>query len=439
MTAGPGVMPAHGKTLEDVVRLALSTNPRIAALARSREGIDQELRQARGQYLPTLDATAAFGSQRASNSTTRSLSSPTNQKVLSRQEAQLQLVQRLFDGYETDSLVERQKARVISAANRVAEDAEFLGLDVVNVYLEVVRQRGLKDLAETNVKRHSKIIQVLREREGQGGGNVGDVTQAEGRLARARATVLQADLDLRDAEALYRRLIGEAVDAVEQPKPPLGQLPQSLDDALEMARNDNPSVRVFESDIRVAQREREGTDAAFYPKVNFEAAMTRNQDFDGVSGPDRTYQAMVRLRWNLYRGGSDTAARASAGSRLTSAQSQRDNAVLDAVEKMQHAWNALEVNRDRIALYESAIKYNKETLETYKQQFELLIRTLLDVLDAESELFTSESQLVSARINYLSAVYRVLAVSGRLLPTLGAAPPTQAAATIPTFTQHILE
>ena len=439
MTAGSGVPPAYGKSLEEVVRLALSTNPRIAALARSREGIDQELRQARGQYLPTLDASAGFGQQRASNATTRGLASPTNQKMLSRQESQLQLVQRLFDGFETDSQVERQKARVVSAAHRVAEDAEFLGLDVVNVYLEVLRQRSLKDLAEINVQRHRKIIAFLREREGQGGGNVGDVTQAEGRLARARAAVLQADIDLRDAQALYRRLIGEPVDAVEQPKPPLSQLPQSLDDALEFARNENPSVRVFESDIRVAQREREGTEAAFYPKVNFEATATRNQDFDGVSGPDRTYQAMVRLRWNLYRGGSDSASRASAGSRLASAQSQRDNAVIDAIEKMQHAWNSLEVNRERIALYEAAIKYNKDTLETYKQQFELLIRTLLDVLDAESELFTSESQLVSARINHLAAVYRILALSGRLLPTLGASPPAQAAPTPASFGQQILE
>jgi len=431
--------PAGAASLEEVVRLALSTNPRITALAKSREAIDQELRQARGQYLPQLDVSTGFGVNRASNLTTKGLSSPSDQKYLSRQEAQLQLVQRLFDGFETDSQVERQKARVTSAANRAAEDSEFLGLDVANVYLEVLRQRGLKELAAANVAHHEKIIQSLRDREKQGGGNIGDVTQAEGRLARARATALQTENDLLDAEALYRRLIGEVAGSVSEPRPPLAHLPPTLDAALAGARVNNPSVRVFESDMLVAQREREATDAAFYPKVNLEGGVTRNQDFDGISGPDRSYQAMVRLRWNLYRGGTDMAARDTAFSRLSAAQAQRDNALLDAEEKMRHAWISLGINKEKIGIYEKAIGFNQDTLDTYRQQFELLIRTLLDVLDAQNELFTSQSQLVVSRINYLSASYRVLAVGGRLLPTLGAVPPEQATRAPASFGEQLFD
>ncbi len=435
LLSAPFAMEANAKSLDEVVRLALSTNPRIAALARNREGISQELRQARGSYLPQIDLTAGVGKQLTDTLTTRGQG--VSGSYYNRQETQLQIIQRLFDGSETDSAVERQRDRVISAANRVAEDAEFLGLDVTNVYLEVLRQRSLKTLAEKNVERHRKIIASLREREGQGGGNVGDVTQAEGRLARARASVLQAINDLQDAEAVYRRLTGEMPDAIEEPKTLLDRLPHSLDEAIEITRGNNPSVRVFESDIRVAQRELEGADAAYYPKVNLEATASRNESFDGASGPERSYQAMVRMRWNLYRGGSDAAAKGSVYSRLATAQAQRDNALIDAVEKMKKAWNGMEINRQKVDLYKQAIRHNNATLSTYKQQFELLIRTLLDVLDAENELFNSESQLVSSKIAAASSAYRVLALSGRLLPTLGATLPDQAATRLPTFREHV--
>lgn len=421
------VPAASAAELEDVVRQSLSTNPRITALARARDGIDHDLRAARGQYLPQVDLSAGFGSQRASNATTRGYSSPTNDKFISRQEAQLALVQRLFDGFETDGLVERQKARALSAAKRTAEDCEFLGLDVVTVYLEVLRQRQLKALAVDNVVKHQTIIESLREREKQGGGNVGDVTQAEGRLARARATVLQAENDLRDAEALYRRLIGEpADDKLREPPLPRDQMPADLEQAVTEARINNPTVRVFEADVAVAKRERENAFAPLYPKVNFEGTLSRNQDFDGISGPDRTLQAMVRLRWNLYRGGADEAARDGAGARLAQAEAQRDNAVLDAEEKMRRAWNSMEINKEKLDVYENAIRSNRDTLDTYKQQFELMIRTLLDVLDAQSELFSTQSQLVVSRINHVGSGYRVLAVGGRLLTALGASLPVQA-------------
>ena len=53
-------------------------------------------------------------------------------------------------------------------------------------------------------------------------------------------------------------------------------------------------------------------------------------------------------------------------------------------------------------------------------------RTLLDVLDAENELFVSSGQLVSAQTNELLASYRILAVGGMLMGTLNIAPPQQA-------------
>jgi adhesin transport system outer membrane protein len=135
---------------------------------------------------------------------------------------------------------------------------------------------------------------------------------------------------------------------------------------------------------------------------------------------------MVRVRWNLFRGGIDRAARQEALFRLTESKNRRYRSVLESQQEMRRSWFDLEAARDSIEALEDARDFNRSTLGAYEQQFEVAQRTLLDVLDAENELFTSEGQLITAQTNEQLASYRILAVGGVLLETMGVSAPQQA-------------
>ena len=60
----------------------------------------------------------------------------------------------------------------------------------------------------------------------------------------------------------------------------------------------------------------------------------------------------------------------------------------------------------------------RRTRDAYAGQFELGLRDLLDVLDAENQLFNARVALTTAEYTERFAVYRVLAVVGTLLDTL---------------------
>ena len=51
-------------------------------------------------------------------------------------------------------------------------------------------------------------------------------------------------------------------------------------------------------------------------------------------------------------------------------------------------------------------------IDAYREQFDVAQRTLLDVLDAENELFVSKGQLVTSQVNETLASYRILALGG---------------------------
>ena len=424
--AFPLAISANAMSLQEAVEQAIATNPDIGVVASNREAVDQELRQARGLYLPQIDFAAGIGIENFNDSTSRANNNG-GTETTNRRETSLTLQQRLFDGFEAGATVEREQARVESAANRVFENSAVLALDAIGAYLEVLRQRDLVKLAEENVAYHQQVLAAQRERLRGGGGSEADVNQTEARTARADNTLIETLNDLRDAEAIFTRIVGSFPgNDLTYPEFPGGSLPENLDDAVQLAVRNNNTTKIFEADVRTAEAEVELSEVPFYPAISLEAQSEYN---DGTSALD-TYefnnQLMVRVRWNLFRGGIDRAARQEALFRLTESKNRRYQSVLESQQEMRTSWFALEAARDSIEALETARDFNRSTLDAYEQQFEVAQRTLLDVLDAENELFVSEGQLVTAQTNEQLASYRVLGVGGVLLETLGVSAPEQA-------------
>ena len=85
---------------------------------------------------------------------------------------------------------------------------------------------------------------------------------------------------------------------------------------------------------------------------------------------------------------------------------------------VEESWTEFLSAQKQLEFYREAIEYNKTTRTAYEEQFIMGQRSLLDVLDAENELFNSSTQAATARGNTLIAAYRMKALAGQLLPSL---------------------
>jgi adhesin transport system outer membrane protein len=319
----------------------------------------------------------------------------------------------------------------------VFENAEVLALDAINAFLEVRRQRELVRLSEENLQAHEDMLANLREREASDAGSSVDVVQTEARRSLARATLFRVQNQLRDSEANYKRIVGEHPTDLDEPTVDVSALPQDWEDALTLAKESNPTTKIFEAEINIAKKDVEIADSNMYPKINLEAEYSKLQDADGDEEEIDSAMLMVRMRWNLYRGGSDQAEKRAALARVMQAKNSRYDAANGAVEEMRISWNSYEITAERVKVLGEAVEFNQETLNNYKELFNVGQRSLLDVLDAENELFVSRSLLVTANSNHMSASYRMLAAGGQLLDTLNIEPPKQGNPETPTFTQQV--
>lgn len=413
---------ADAMTLQEAVSLAISTNPEVGQVSNDRRAIDQELRQGRALYYPQIDLRAAAGVEWSDNATTRPAVGNDSTRTLFRKEASLTLSQLIFDGFFADSEVERQTSRVKSAAHRVQESAEFVGLDAVEAFLEVLRHRERVELAENNVAVHRQRLQQVQARAQAGGGNIADVRQAEARLANAESGLVQTQGNLRDAEALFIRVVGQGPETLEEPAIPADALPGDVEAAVSTAIANSPTVAFARQDVKTAEADVKQQEASLYPDIRLELSGSANDNVDGRRNNEFDASALVVLRYNLYRGGADTARIREFKWRLAEAIDAMHTNERRVSEDARVSWNAIETSRSNVGILQQQVTANERTRDVYRQQFEIGQRGLLDLLDADNELYLASDSLITATYAEIFANYRLLATMGALQRTLGITP-----------------
>lgn len=425
---GGGIATAG--TLEDTIRTALSSNPEVGVVKSDRLAVDQELRQARAGYLPSLDVRAAAGPEYTNSVDTRTRSSrPPNgdaHTTLTRTEAEVKLSQMIWDGNQVRSEVERQKARVNSASYRVEEAAEFVALNAIEAHLNSMRNQEIVRLNEANIEAHRRIRNQVEQLERGGGGDIADVQQTLARIAQAEASLATSVGDLADSQATYFKVVGAAPQSLSLEPAPLGEVPAGADIAAEAASVRSPTVQIAASDVDVSAAELRGTRANFYPRFDVEVASTTGNDLDGQKGSSVDASALLVLRYNLFRGGADIAREREAFHRVNESRADLERARRKAEEEARFSFNALTAARSRTVSLRAKAEAQRRSRDAYAQQFEIGQRDLLDVLDAENELFLARVGLVTAEYTERFAVYRLLAVTGDLLEAMAIGAPREA-------------
>ncbi len=404
-------------TLDEAIRMTLTTNPEVLIALHERAARDQALEQARGIYLPTVDLVADAGRERTDNVTTRARAG--DDVTLTRREIELQATQRLFDGRETTHEVQRQTARVESASHAVVDTAERTALRVIDVYLEVLRRQELLRLSQENLESHISIQDQIRLRAEAGVGRRSDLDQIDSRVALANANVLADEFNLRDAESNYLRVVDQLPLDLTRPETPMGAMPTSMSEAETAALADHPVLRIADADVDATVAQHKAARSSYYPQFDMQWTVGFGEDLDGINGDDDELSILVRARWNLYRGGRDRARIRETAVFVDQAKEVRNRSQRQVVESVRLSWIAHEAALARLAPLKRRVESTKKTRDAYKKQFNIGQRALLDLLDTENEVTEAQRAFWNAQIDGHIAQYRVLTGAGRLLEALG--------------------
>jgi adhesin transport system outer membrane protein len=421
---------ANAQSLEEAVAQALDSHPDIRQSFARFKSKEEDVNRASAGYLPTVDLTAGYGYEYTDTPGNRrsALGTGDGETELARGEFGLSIRQILFDGMLTMSEVDRTTFEANAERWTLLSTAEDLALKVSQAYLNFLQAEQVVQLSEKNIVTHQEIYDQIKERTDSGLGNIADLSQITGRLARAQSNLISARNNYLDAKTQFIRLTNTQPKALVLPVPDADMLPKNKSSGLRLAIARHPVIKSAVQDIKAARAFKSSVKSKYYPTLSLELEANADNDIAGESGLNQfgpnvgghrnDATAMLRLRYNFYSGGKDVASERGAAYKVSEAQEINYSAHRQVTESYELAWNAFEMLGLQKQYIKQHIITSNETQLAYKEQFSLGQRNLLDLLDTQNELFSARKDYLDASFNELGARYRLLNATGQLLDSL---------------------
>lgn len=405
---------AGAETLNDVLAFTYENNPTIMAERTNLKATDEGVARAKSGYRPTVIAKGSIGRTHNKLEYDDILGDATYNQTPT--DVSVSLVQPVFSGLSTYQSVRMAKSQVMAGRSTLLDTEQMVFLDAIGAYMNVIRDQAVLDLQINNEKVLKKHLESYKKKFRVGEITRTDIAQSEARLSGATANRIAAEGQLQVSKANYRDIIGqEPIDLKDVVSFEQG-LPQSLDEALTLALNENPKIKAAEYMQMASKYDVKAKQGILSPSVDLTAQAGRQTKTTTIDKNDY-WQVAANLSVPLYQSGAEYA--------NVRASKQIANQYRILLEKTRRAvkadttsaWESYNAKKAQIVSIQDQIKASKTALDGVIREANVGQRTVLDVLDAEQEHLDNQVQLVRAHREEVISAYRLLSAIGKLTPT----------------------
>ena len=395
---------AEAQSLEEAMVLAYDDNPRLLAARVELREVDETSAQVRSLSRPRLSASGDVSYAFSNDGDGWDSRTPGSFSV--------ELRQPLFSA-GLDAATSRARDTVMARRAGLTATEQRILLEVVSAYMDAVLARRVLALAANNEERLQRQLDATENRFRVGAVSRTDVSQARAGLAGAQASREQAAGTLIVADAVFEELIGVEPGELAAPAP-VDELPADIQAALDLADANNPTILAALHAEAVARSGIEVERADLLPSAALRASLGRSYPDDGRSSGRTSADVAVTLTVPLYQGGLEASQLRQARETAARLRLEVEQARRGVRAALIDAWQQRLTTRARIAALEERVTANEVALEGTERELRLGGRTVLDVLDAEQDLFRSQVDLAQAQSDEVVASYRLKSVLGLL-------------------------
>ncbi len=409
------VSTLQATSLSEAVKKGINYDPEVLAETKKYEVKDKSVALAESGYLPKVDLYGGIGYEETDR---ENLHSAQKNENFTRREASARLRQPIFEGYDT--------TYAVSAAG-FDKEASGYGLEalkgnkalkIIQAYLNVLQMQKIATLAKDNLHTHKKIQSSISQRHTQGVSTKADLIQIKGRVQSAATNLFSSMNNVLDAKATYLSLVGEMPTNLQSVSSHQVKIPSSLQSAISQSVTDHPTMLASQKNVSTAESHRDGSESGYYPHLYADLSANHEVDAGGIEGPQDTYQAMVRVEWNIFNGFKEEKQHEISQIEVLRAGDQSSDTKRQLELETRLSWNAYSAIRQQLKPLKNHVGYAKEATKLYEEQYTVNRRSLIDVLNSQVEYFNANRALVKARYDEIAAKYRILNSIGTLNQTL---------------------
>ena len=411
-----GATASRAETLAEVYEAARGYDAAYLATKAQAESAVHKAAQSKALLRPTVGLNAGA---------TRTETDPPNSGTVSINNTQVavQASQPLLNRANGVTVDQSDKALDIARADALSAEQDLI-VRAAQAYFDVLAAQDSLNTAKAAKKAISEQLASAKRNFEVGTATITDTREAQARFDLATAQELAADNDLRTKRVALDQLVGRQ-DV--QPKPlvqPLTLAPEqpAVVDEWVTKTADAPQVRKARLAYDIAKLETQKASAGHWPTVNAVGSLgTAHNNGDGVvvasqRGTANSASLGLQLALPLYAGHAITNREKEAVSLEEKARNDLEAARRTVAQGTRQAFFGVQSGLAQVKALEAAEASTKLALEATQLGYKVGVRVNLDVLNAQTQLFTTQRDLAKARYDLLLNSLKLRQVAGTLTP-----------------------
>lgn len=411
--------PATADDLLETYHTALSNDPVFAAARAARQAGQEKLPQGRSLLLPNINLSANTTYNDSTTTYGGMTPFPSGTNRYSSHGYGVNLTQPL---YREQNRVTYNEAFLQVAYSevqfKIAE--QDLILRVAQAYFDVLMAQDNVQLSGAQKAAISEQLEQARRNFEVGTSTITDTYEAQARydLTSAQEIAAQSNLEVRQRtlQQLTNSMPGSLRQLGAQFNPEMMQ-PDDMEKWVDNAMQHNLQLDAARIAADLAEKEVARNRGGHYPTVDLVASHTQNNSSGGnlgVSSDTRTSSIGVQLNIPIYQGGAISSRQREAEANRERAKDDLENARRTAALQARQAYLGMVNGIAQVKALQQALKSSESVLEASKMGQEVGVRTNLDVLNAQQQLYFTRRDLYQAEYNYLMSQLKLKAAVGTL-------------------------
>ena len=415
--ADDAVIQSKSESLLDIYQQALAHDPTLASALSANQAAQEIIEQGKALYRPTVnfnaDANMVQSDIRYINSTRDpSKSNYENYKygIDARQPI-----------YRKQNLIQIAQAttQVSQADKQLYLSQQTLILRTTQAYFEVLIAQDKIDLIDAQKTAISSQLEQAKANFEVGTVTITDVNEAQARYDLTVAQEIAAVNEYQIAKHVLQAITGQFPSKLATVKADIktNNLAQSMDSWLEVAAQNNLNIQIQQDAAKFSEQEIERYKAGHLPTLDAVASYTDSYANGSASAFStgnelKTGVIGLQLQIPLYQGGATSSLVRQAALNKQKAQDDVEIARRQTELDTQRAYLNLSTTIAQVKALDQALVSSQSQLDSTKLGYEVGVRTSVDVLNAQQQLFSAKRDLLQARYNYLVNIIRLKAASG---------------------------
>lgn len=392
-------MRGGGAGVGDSIALALrGSNSTQARLARANVDKARVLGVV-AAFLPRVELTARTGLGPRDGSTSNNGQTRTSS-------ATLNVSMPIFtSGANLNTYRQAKHVSIASDYSYLAEERK-VALEAVTAHINLSLNRRIEQVLRANVRAMKRIALISRRLFEAGDSSRTDIAVAQANVENSRAELNLSRRTVRELEIEYVGLTGK--NAPKKLRLPNAHrlLASSVDEAVEMAWRNNPSIKASEHTTKARRHAAKAEVGRLGPQVQLFGNYTKELQSDSADELNSSWSAGVQLTVPLFD--AALAANVSAAkSEAFEARFQQQDLALRIEKEVRVKWAAYYNATKRVSIIKRQRRAVAASLEGTRQEFKAGFRPIADVLNDQVKLAGTDISLESVKHERLLAAFEL--------------------------------